>query len=164
MSVEERLAALEARLREAEDRLAIYQLIASYGPAADGMSRAGLEALWLADGTYETEHHVFRGAAEIGAIVEDPMHMDFVAQGSAHVMSLPHVRIAGDHAVATGYSQVCVRGADGWTVARAAANRWELERGEGSRWQVARRINKLLSGTPESRALLARGIDGRASD
>ncbi len=163
MGVEDRLIALEARLREAEDRLAIYQLIASYGPAADGMSRAGLEALWLADGTYETEHHMFRGAAEIGAIVEDPMHLDFVARGSAHVMSLPHIRISGDRAIATGYSKVCVRGMEGWTVVRAAANRWELERDDNDHWRVARRINRLLSGTAESRALLAQGIEGPAS-
>ena len=48
-----RLARLEQRLGEVEDHLAIMQLIASYGPAVDGMDGQTLMSLWAADGSYD---------------------------------------------------------------------------------------------------------------
>ncbi|MDO7836704.1 nuclear transport factor 2 family protein [Sphingobium sp. HBC34] len=156
--VEHRLAALECRVRDLEDRQAIYQLVASYGLAADGMSREGLERLWAPDGRYDTEHHIFEGAQAVGAIVEDPMHLGFVEPGCAHVMSLPHVTVTGNSAVATNYSRVYLRSGEEWRVVRVAANRWELTRDEAGLWRVDRRINRLLDGTAESRALLAQGL------
>ena len=49
MTVEERLALLEQRLRRAEDELAIARLMASYGPLVDADAVAGL---WTDDGEY----------------------------------------------------------------------------------------------------------------
>nr|WP_246415770.1 nuclear transport factor 2 family protein [Novosphingobium taihuense] len=144
-----------------EDWHAIYQLVASYGPAVDGLSREGLEALWSADGTYETEHHVFESAVEVGAIVDDPMHLGFVEPGCAHVMSLPLITLAGDVAVATNYSRVYVCTGDGWRVARVASNRWELSREDGGCWKVVRRINRLMNGSEASRSLLLSGVIGQ---
>lgn len=160
--IEDRLKVLEQRLRELEDRQEIYQLIARYGLAADGMSRAGLESLWAPDGCYDTSHHQFESAAAVGAIVDDPLHLGFIAQGCAHVLSLPHVLLQGDQAIATNYSRVYVLREGEWHVARAAANRWELTRDAQGRWRVARRINRLLDGTPAPRALLAQGLEETA--
>ncbi|HEY6868987.1 MAG TPA: nuclear transport factor 2 family protein, partial [Novosphingobium sp.] len=81
------------------------------------------------------------------------------AQGCAHVLSYPHVLVSGDAAVATNYSRVYVLRDGEWHVARAAANRWELARGPDGAWRVERRVNRLMSGSAESRALLAQGLD-----
>ena len=153
-----RLNALEARLRELEDHAAICQLIARYGPAVDGMSRAALRDMWTPQGTYETEHHIFRGADEVGAIVDDPMHLGFIEPGCAHVMSHPIIHLMRNTAVATNYSRVYQRQGAAWTVARAAANRWELVRGGDGVWRVDRRINRLLNGSALARSLLADGL------
>lgn len=158
-TVEARLAALEASVRTLQDQQAIYQLIASYGLAADGMSRSGLESLWAPDGSYDIGAHVFEDAAAVGGIVEDATHLDYIARGCAHVMSLPRVTIDGDRAVATNYSRVYLKSDGPWTVARAAANRWELARDDGGRWRVTRRINRLLDGSEAGRSLLAAGLD-----
>ena len=152
---------LEKRIAALEDRLAIYQLVASFGPAADSCEGAVISNLWLEDGTYETGHKTFAGAAEVGNVVETEMHRQFLEPGCAHVLSLPVVTVDGDRAIATGYSRVYQRDGDQWRVARASANRWELER-RGAGWKVARRINRMLDGSgegPEGRALLARAFE-----
>jgi len=41
-----------------------------------------------------------------------------------------------------------------WEALRASANEWHLRRTQQG-WRVARRINRLLDGAPEARALLA---------
>ena len=53
MTVEERLAALEARLQAAEDELAIMRLLASYGPLVDSGQSEAAAAMWIAGGTYD---------------------------------------------------------------------------------------------------------------
>ena len=158
-SLERRLEEMEGRVGDAEDRLAIYHLVASYGPAADGLSRAGLEELWVPDGTYDTEYLVFEGAAAVGGIVDDSLHHEFIAAGCAHIMSMPHISLTGDTAVATNYSRVYIAGEDGWRVVRAAANRWELIRGSDGVWRVQRRVNRLLNGSEASRSILAKGVN-----
>ncbi len=49
MTVEERLAALEHRLRRVEDELAISHLMASYGPLVDAGDGEAVAALWTED-------------------------------------------------------------------------------------------------------------------
>lgn len=50
MTVEERLAVLEQRLRRPEDELAIARLMASYGPLADAGDADAVAGLWAEDG------------------------------------------------------------------------------------------------------------------
>ena len=52
MTLEERLAALEARLQAAEDHLEILNLINSYGPLVDSGMDQDAAALWVAGGGY----------------------------------------------------------------------------------------------------------------
>ncbi len=53
LTVHERIYALELRMRGVEDHLAIYQLLAAYGPAVDSLSGDAAGALWVEEGTYE---------------------------------------------------------------------------------------------------------------
>lgn len=154
LTVQDRIEALETRMRGLEDQLAIYQLLAAYGPAVDSRSGAAAGALWVEDGTYEAGAFAFNGQAEIAGLVDMEPHRTYVANGCAHVVSLPHVTIDGDDAVALGHSRVYLHDGDHWRVERASANKWELKR-TAAGWKVVRRINKLLNGDPEAPALLA---------
>lgn len=153
-SLESRLETLEARLLELEDRAAIMQLIASYGPAADTCSQGVIAGLWTDNGIYSVVGTAtYEGKAAVGALVENATHQDYVRRGCSHVMAMPHIVIDGDHAVATGYSQVFARDGDYWRVDRASANRWELVRTPDG-WRVAARYNHLMDGSESSRDLL----------
>ncbi len=146
---------LEARLQALEDREAIRELIARYGPMADSGDAAGVAALWAEDGSYAV--HGFAdavGHAEIAALIEGPYHQQLMADGCAHVLGPVAIDLAGDSATARGHSLVLRWTGSQFEVLRVAANRWELVRTQQG-WRVARRENALLQGAAAARALLA---------
>lgn len=149
-----RLASLEARLAALEDREAIRNLIAGYGPRADSGDAAGTAALWEQGGIYAVggfgEH---AGHAAIAALIDAPTHRALMAAGCAHVLSPVQVELSGDTALAIGYSCVFVRREAAFEVYRVSANRWELQKCE-RQWRVLRRTNRLLDGEEAARALL----------
>ena len=136
----------EARLQALEDREAIRDLIARYGPLADSGDAAGVAALWTEDGSYAV--HGFAdavGHAEIAALIDGPYHQQLMADGCAHVLGPVAIDLAGDSATARGHSLVLRWTGSQFEVRRVAANRWEL----------VRRENALLQGAAAARALLA---------
>lgn len=145
----------EERLRALEDRAAIADLLASYGPLADSGDAAGVAALWVEDGEYAVGGFgTAKGHDAIAALITGPVHRDLMAQGCAHILS-PHViRLDGDHAEATGYSVVFRRDGDGFTPYRVSANHWTFARTPDG-WRVQRRDNAPLNGDAAARALLA---------
>lgn len=155
--LETRLAALEARAQRLEDQLAIYQLLASYGPSVDSRSGDVTASLWAADGAYDFGGDPLVGAEKVGSLVNIEPHIHYVADGCAHVISMPHIVVDGDTAVATGYSRVYRNQGEHWRVERASANRWELIRTAGG-WRVQNRVNRLLNGQEEARDLLSSGV------
>ncbi|HEV8297210.1 MAG TPA: nuclear transport factor 2 family protein, partial [Acidimicrobiales bacterium] len=88
--------ALDARVRHLEDTLALYELIASYGPAADSGSGARAAALFTEDGTYDAQVGEWTGRADIAAMFDADMHRGLMNGGCGHVLSLPRVVIDGD--------------------------------------------------------------------
>jgi SnoaL-like domain len=86
MTAEERLAALEQRLRRVEDELAISRLMASYGPLVD---------LWAEDGEYDVEGWHMRSRADVAAMVRSPAHQGLISGGSAHFLGPVRVDIGG---------------------------------------------------------------------
>jgi uncharacterized protein (TIGR02246 family) len=146
--------ALSARLRALEDREAIRDLIASYGPLADTGNAAALAAQWHEDGVYTVDGMgTSKGRAAIAALITGPVHQQLMADGCAHVLSPVTIELDGDRATARGYSCVFRSVGESWEVARISANRWELARHSGQ-WQVIRRDNALLNGDEAARALL----------
>ena len=144
-----------SRLLALEDRDAIRDLIAQYGPLADAGDCAGAAALWTRDGVYEVGGFgEFRGREAIRELLEGESHQTLIASGSAHVLGPPAITLQGDRAIAHNHSVVFRKAGDSsWEAHRASANEWHLQRtSEG--WRIARRINRLLDGSPEARALL----------
>ncbi len=152
-----RIAALEVRQRQLEDELAIYRLIAAYGPAVDTRDADATAALWTSDGSYDFGGPVLHGAVEIGHLVDLATHRGFVERGCAHVLSLPVVTLNGDAASAVCYSQVLVAEKDGWRAARVSANHMTLAR-TAQGWRIVSRETRLLDGSDAARDLLARGV------
>lgn len=146
------------RLRALEDREAIRNLIASYGPLADAGDAHALAALWTEDGVYEVLGFAqARGHHAIAALIEGPVHQGLVAAGCAHVLGPVVIELDGDSAVAQGHSVVFRHGASGFEAYRVSANRWTLVRtasGEQGGWRVVHRVNALLDGDAAARILL----------
>lgn len=170
---EARLARLESRVRELEDRQEIYQLLSAYGPLVDSGDADATSHLWIDEGVYdwgggpkpangaEVAKEGWAGAAysrdEIASMVRGDGHRSIIEGGAGHVIGLPHVLLSGDTAVATGYARLYRWDGAGFAVARVSANRWELVRtAEG--WRVAHRTNRVLDGGEEPRGLLRAGV------
>ncbi|EGD55794.1 nuclear transport factor 2 family protein [Gordonia neofelifaecis] len=164
MTVDERLEALEARLRTVEDQLAITDLIYRYGPAIDTGSVEDVLALFTDDGVYDVDTGLLSGAQEIADMVTGDMHQGLIHHGCSHVMSAPQIRIDGDDASVVSYSQLVLRDADrdAFTVLRATVNHWTLTR-TADGWRVSHRTARKVDGSSEVRALLGSHLPGAAS-
>jgi hypothetical protein len=103
-------------------------------------------------------------------IVRSSSQAAAIESGMAHAMAMPHVRIDGDRAVATGYLQVLVLDSNspevrlpGKDVRKAlvtyhlTANRWELAR-TAAGWQVTRRVIRPIA-TEDAIRMLRSGIE-----
>jgi ketosteroid isomerase-like protein len=147
--------AVGARLRALEDRTAIVDLIASYGPLADSGDAEGVARLWAEDGVYAVDGFPeARGHAAIAALITGPVHQALMARGCAHVLGCPVIHLDGDRAKARCHSVVLAKSGESWEAVRVAANRWELLRTIAG-WRVTRRENALLDGRDAARVLLS---------
>ena len=154
-AAQDRITQLEKRLTALEDRLAILNLIASYGPAVDSVDGDAVAAMWNENGSYDFGGDPLIGRDNVAALIDLDTHRAYVSAGSAHVLSNPSITLSGDRAIAVNYSQVFVKAGDGWRADRTCANRWELTRTAGG-WKVESRTNRLLDGSEPARQLLSR--------
>jgi hypothetical protein len=154
MDLEARLAALEARLRVAEDRLEIFDLLSSYGPLVDSGSSEDAAALWVAGGGYNFSGGVSGGTRlsapdQLIAMYESEGHKGLVGTGVSHFTGPPKITVDGDSAQAVGYSFVILKEGERWFVWRAAINHWTLQR-TADGWRIAERFNRTLDGSADS--------------
>jgi uncharacterized protein (TIGR02246 family) len=145
----------EERLQALEDREAIRDLIASYGPLADAGDAKGVAALFIEDGVYAVGGMGEAvGHAAIAALILGETHQRLMADGCAHILGPVKVTLNGDAATAHGHSVVIRHSGGAFEVYRASANRWELKRTDQG-WRVARRDNAVLDGSEAARALFS---------
>jgi ketosteroid isomerase-like protein len=157
--LEDRIAALETRVRMLEDQLAVQQLLNRWGPAVDIGDSAAAAGLWTDDGVLESEISYLDGPAGVAAMVESDGQQALIGQGCAHVQAFPLIAVDGDRAVATGYSRVYLhQDDDSYAVWRVSANRWEFRR-TADGWRATRRTNHVIDGGPEARELLRGGLE-----
>src|ERR1700687_3939181 len=165
---------LEDRIRAIEDRLEIYNLIASHPPSAHTAGRDHVAASWVEDGVFDRGENLSnpRGRNTIADHVLSAGHQAAIAGGLAHFTGLPHVAIGGDTAVDTSYLQILVPqtqgdpvdvpnhgSGKGFRIHRMTANRWELVRSaEG--WKIKHRTLRQLDGLEPARTIL-RGALGK---
>lgn len=150
----ETLESLAARVRLLEDREALRDLIAQYGPLADSGDAQALSQLWDAEGSYDVlGFAAAKGQSAIAGLIESAEHQSLMHDGCAHLLGPITLKIDGDTAFATGHSIVFRRSEAGFIVYRVSANRWQFRRGSAG-WLVIHRTNALLNGDAEARMLL----------
>jgi SnoaL-like domain len=162
---------LEDRIRAIEDRLAIYNLIASHPPSADTAADYYTRAVYAEDGVFDRDPHPGgHGNEEIAAMVRSPAHAVAISGGLAHFCGLPYIELDGDTASVTSYLQILMpdpNGAPvdlsnhgtskGFRIHRVAANRWDLAR-TPTGWRIKRRTLRPLDGSEGARQLLRQAL------
>lgn len=163
---------LEARLRDIEDRLEIYNLIASHPPSADTGADYYTRAIFTEDGVFDRGESLdyTLGAEAIAAITLRPEHQEAIHGGLAHFAGLPHIELDGDAAWVTSYLQLIHPDdqgderelpnhgvSTGYRIHRVLANRWELTRTPGG-WKIKSRKLRPLDGSAPARDILANAL------
>jgi hypothetical protein len=165
---------VERRLRAIEDRLEIYNLIASHPPSADTGASAYTEFAYAEDGVFDRGPDLSgaTGNKAIAASLQSDGHQAAIAGGIAHFTGLPHIVLDGDSAVVTSYLQILTprksgepvevpnHGASrGYHIHRVVTNRWELAR-TPSGWKIKRRTLRLVDGSEPAREILRGALKG----
>ena len=160
---------LEKRISAIEDRLAIYDLIASHSFSVDVPNASYTEAAHTADSVFDRGGALpgWSGRDSIVAATDNAEMRAARKAGFATVKSFPSVEINGDKATAYTYNQIIVpdTGHDaalvaghgmstGFRIHRITVNRWELVR-EQDGWKIRSRINRLV-GTAEAAEIIGR--------
>jgi hypothetical protein len=157
MDIGERVAAMETRLRAAEDQLEIMRLLNTYGPAVDSGSADAAAALWLDDGIYDAGGVTRFTPEALVQMYNDTGHQGLVHTGVSHLTATPRIEVTGDEAEAVAYSFVILRRGEEWFIMRGAINHWALVRtAEG--WRIKERFNRVLDGTPGSHEVMRRAL------
>jgi ketosteroid isomerase-like protein len=159
------MASIEERLRAVEDRLEIFNVISAYGPAVDGCNLDAMGQVYAEGGVYDVrDFRYMEGLSEIRDMMNGKGHRMLTGSGAAHVGTLPHVELDGDRAIATNYSIILGRDADGEPkMLRLNISRIYLSRGEDG-WRIDRRIISPLDGRQSSRDLASRVFEGPDMD
>jgi len=162
---------IEDRIRAIEDRLAIYNLIASHPPSADTGAQSYIRSIFADDGVLDLGGaKTATGNDTISEMSQRPAHQEAIRGGLAHFAGLPHVELDGDRAVVTSYLQIISPDAladpvevpahgvsQGYRIHRVGANRWELARTvEG--WKIKRRVFRSLDGSNDALDILRQAL------
>jgi hypothetical protein len=167
---------IEDRLRAIEDRLAIYNLIASHPPSADTASHAYIQSIFVDDAVLDLgATKIASGSKAIAEMPQKPEHHQAIKAGLCHFAGLPHVTIDGDRAVVTSYLQILAAHptaeeievpahgkSRGYRIHRVGANRWDLKR-TAQGWKIARRTYRTLDGTDPALDILRQAVSIPAS-
>jgi hypothetical protein len=162
---------LEERVRAIEDRLAIYNLIASHPPSADTGADYYTRAVYADDGVFDRGPHAGgTSKEEIASVVKTPAHQAAISGGLAHFCGLPYIELDGDRAAVTSYLQILMPDPNGsavelsnhgtskgFRIHRVAANRWELAR-TADGWKIKRRTLRPLDGSEPARQILRQAL------
>ena len=159
---------LDRHIRDIEDRLEIYNLIAGHPPNADTGNAPYAEAVFTADAVFDRGPDLSGAAGNkaIGANLVSAGHQAAIAAGLAHFTSLPHVTVNDDTAVVVSYLQILTPrksgetievpnhgGSRGYHIHRVVTNRWDLIRTPAG-WKIKRRTLRLIDGSEPARDIL----------
>jgi SnoaL-like domain len=162
---------LLARITAIEDRLEILNLLAGSAFSSDVASEAYWTKMFTEDAVFDQgQEQQDKGLEEILKIVSGSNQREAIKFGMTHLAMVPHIKLNGDSAVATGYllivmpdtaaSHVKLPGkgvSPGFSIYQLTVNRWELVR-TTTGWKVTRRTVRPITSN-ESRNILERGIE-----
>ena len=148
---DDKLASIEARLADAEARLAIMDLEAEYARSWDAGDGDGWAAVFTEDGVFDMAEvgsqvrRVVTGTAELAAFCQE---VDSFYKG-LHFMHLPRIKLSGDIACSRVHFQ--------WIGLFSPNNRYNGQRQAagyydvtyrriGGRWRMQHRLEKAISG------------------
>lgn len=164
MDVQDRLAALEVRLRLLEDEKAIRELLARYGYYADAPLDEEYFGLFTEDcvmnvssGRGEDPYEVIRweGLEEMRRFLGErtAQHGNGFYGHSFHVQGNNlAIKITGDEAVASGYSFIFHQDGPTLKLLSASMNEWAFRR-EGGQWLIQMRKRR-MAGAPDAKEVL----------
>jgi len=168
---------IDDRIRAIEDRLEIYNLIASHPPSADTAAHDHIRSIFMDDAVLDLGGaKTASGREAIAQMPQKPEHHQAIKGGLAHFAGLPHVTIDGDRALVTSYLQILAahptaeavevpaHGASmGYRIHRVGANRWELVRTPQG-WKIARRTYRTLDGSEPALDILRQALKSVAAE
>lgn len=162
---------LLARLTATEDRLEILTLLAGSAFSSDVASESYWTKMFTEDATFDRGIKQDKGREEILKIVNAPEQKVAIKAGMTHLAMLPHIKLKGDSAVATGYllivmpdsaaSHVKLAGkgvSPGFSIYQVTVNKYTLVR-TADGWKVTQRIVRPIS-ADDSRAIIREEIEG----
>lgn len=165
---------VDDRLRNIEDRLEIYNLIASHPPSADTGADYYTSAVYMEDGSFDRGEGLTSavGNDAIAAMTQSTGHQQAIQGGLAHFSGLPYIELDGDAAYVTTYLQILHpdgQGEDrelpnhgfskGYRIHRVVANRWTLARTPDG-WKIKSRKLRPIDGSPPAREILSQALAG----
>ena len=155
---------LEDRITRVEAELAIRNVVARYGMAADCGDVATALACHTEDAVYvvsnpnagrgaETGDLELSGHQAIDDMLSSKMHQSLLPD-CAHTVGPLVVEVSGDEAKVLGYSRVYHE----HKLMRLAINHWEMRK-DGGKWKIARRESRVM-GEEAAQNLLKENLNG----
>jgi hypothetical protein len=162
---------LLSRITAAEDTVEILNLLAGSAFSSDIASEAYWKKMFTEDAVFDRgQGRQDKGRNEILKIVNAPDQKEAINAGMTHLAMLPHIKLNGNTAVATGYllivmpdsaaSHVKLAGkgiSSGFSIYQITVNEWQLVRTTDG-WKVSQRIVRPISSN-DSRNILVRAIE-----
>jgi SnoaL-like domain len=163
---------LLSRITAAEDRLEILNLLAGSAFSSDVASEAYWTKMFTEDATFDRGTKQDKGRDEILKIINAPEQKEAIKAGMTHLAMLPHIKLKGDSAIATGYllivmpdsaaSHVKLAGkgvSPGFSIYQVTVNKYTLVR-TADGWKVTNRLVRPLSSV-DSREIIRREIEDK---
>jgi hypothetical protein len=162
---------LLSRITAAEDRLEILNLLAGSAFSSDVASEAYWTKMFKEDAIFDRGVKQDKGREEILKIINAPDQKEAIKAGMTHLAMLPHIKLNGDNAVATGYllivmpdsaaSHVKLAGkgvSPGFSIYQVTLNKYKFVRTTDG-WKVSQRTVRPISAN-DSRDIIRNAIEG----
>lgn len=159
MNIEDRLARVEAEMA-IRNVIALYGLAADCGDIETALTCHTFDAVYVVSnpnaGRGESSGDLeLKGHKAIAEMLGSDMHQSLLPN-CAHTVGPLHVTVTGDTASVLGYSRVYHKTGDAPTLMRLAFNQWHMRKDDG-RWKIARRESRVM-GEQAAQTMLQRGL------